>query len=84
MLRCGAHYGWRIVVGRPEWEYSLAPGTYTLRARVENRMQTFFGSEPAELSRLLRATGLPQERAILLLRDFSAVSDEIRIEVQPN
>jgi hypothetical protein len=82
MLRCGAYYGWRVVVGKPEWEYSLAPGRYTLRARVENRMRAFFEEEPAELSRLLRVTGLDREHVMPLLRDFSVVSDEVRVEVR--
>ncbi len=81
MLGCGASYGWYVVVGKPEWEYSLKPGTYRLRARIENRVRSFFEQHVAQLKTLVAATGIDKAELMLSLRDFSVTSNEITIEV---
>jgi hypothetical protein len=80
-LHCGAFYGWYVVMGRVEWMYALRPGKYRLRARVENRLRSYFSGAPKELERLSVTRGLSSELMMEQLRDFSVSSEEITIEI---
>jgi hypothetical protein len=82
ILNCGASYGFLIGLGSHDWEHKLDVGKYRLRARVSNRVLSFFDNKPEQRTRYLSATGLLASDALSMLRDFSAVSDEVEFEVR--
>ena len=82
ILKCGATYGSLIGLGSREWEHKLDAGRYRLRARVGNRVFSFFDNKPEQQTRYINATGLLASEALSMLRDFSAVSDQVEFEVR--
>jgi hypothetical protein len=81
ILPSGSFHGWYVLLDCYAWEHNLPPGRYSLRARLQNYVRSFFDRNPRALKEWLSLFHNPTE-AMSYLRDFTIESNEVSLEVQ--